>query len=129
MKKEIAKIWTKALKSGDYKQGRFALRDNKDCFCCLGVLCDLYNKDRKEKKKKSIKILGPEYDGNKNLTVFQYGKQKDFLPIAVRKWAGMSSNKGWVNGVNLSDLNDGRLNKPYNFKEIAKFIEEHSENL
>ena len=129
MKKEIAKIWTKALKSGDYKQGRFALRDNNDCFCCLGVLCDLYNNDRKEKKKKSIKILGPKYDGNKNFEVFQYGNQKDFLPLAVRKWAGMSSNKGWVHGVNLSDLNDGALNKPYNFKELAKFIEEHSENL
>jgi hypothetical protein len=32
--------WCEALESGKYKQGSGQLRDD-DCFCCLGVLCDL----------------------------------------------------------------------------------------
>ena len=38
MNKEIKDKWVKALRSGEYKQGRLYLqRDN--LFCCLGVLC------------------------------------------------------------------------------------------
>lgn len=37
--------WLKALRSGDYKQGRRMLRSGKDEYCCLGVLCDLHSKD------------------------------------------------------------------------------------
>ena len=66
MDKKIANMWIKALESGDYKQGKCALRNDNDCFCCLGVLCDLYDKDRKQKKKKSIKITNPKYNGNMN---------------------------------------------------------------
>lgn len=36
--------WINALRSGKYKQGRSKLRHD-DHFCCLGVLCDLVNKD------------------------------------------------------------------------------------
>ena len=35
--------WTEALRSGEYQQGRRALRDG-DAFCCLGVACDLYDR-------------------------------------------------------------------------------------
>lgn len=40
MDKNIKGKWIKALRSGEYKQGIHSLRDN-DCFCCLGVLCDV----------------------------------------------------------------------------------------
>lgn len=43
----IKEAWLKALRSGDYKQGRQALRigDGKASkYCCLGVLCDLGEK-------------------------------------------------------------------------------------
>jgi hypothetical protein len=129
MDKKIANSWIKALESGDYKQGKCALRNDNDCFCCLGVLCDLYDKDRKQKKKKSIKITNPKYNGNKNFACFQYGNQTDYLPTVVREWAGMSSNKGWVDGINLSGLNDGDYDKQYTFKDIAKFIKKHIEIL
>lgn len=33
--------WVKALRSGDYEQGRGQLRNNQGGFCCLGVLTDL----------------------------------------------------------------------------------------
>jgi len=132
MKKKIAKIWTKALRSGKYKQGISALRDKNNKFCCLGVLCDLYDKDRKAKKKKSIKISAPKYNGNKDKYCYVYGTTADFLPQEVKKWAGMRSNKGNFeldnDGVylDLALLNDGDtyLGRK-NFKEIAKIIEQH----
>jgi hypothetical protein len=129
MDKKIANMWIKALESGDYKQGKCALRNDNDCFCCLGVLCDLYDKDRKQKKKKSIKITNPKYNGNKNFACFQYGNQTDYLPTVVKEWAGMLSNKGWIGGINLSGLNDGDYDKQYTFKDIAKFIKKHIEIL
>ena len=41
MKAEIKKLWTDALRSGEYKQGYGMLRSKEDEFCCLGVLCEL----------------------------------------------------------------------------------------
>ncbi len=41
MNAEIKQKWIEALKSGKYRQGREALRDSDNDYCCLGVLCDL----------------------------------------------------------------------------------------
>lgn len=38
--KEMKENWIAALRSGDYKQGKVRLQQ-KDRFCCLGVLCHL----------------------------------------------------------------------------------------
>ena len=46
MNKELKEKWLTALRSGEYAQGNGALRkpgDAKDSFCCLGVLCDIYD--------------------------------------------------------------------------------------
>lgn len=42
--RKARRLWVKALRSGEYKQGYGYLhykRGGKDKFCCLGVLCDL----------------------------------------------------------------------------------------
>jgi hypothetical protein len=44
MNPEVKARWVAALRSGEYKQGKGALRLNNK-FCCLGVLCDLYGDD------------------------------------------------------------------------------------
>lgn len=47
MNSDIKRRWIEALRSGQYKQGRAALRrppygkDTQDTYCCLGVLCDI----------------------------------------------------------------------------------------
>lgn len=50
MKKEVAKAWVEALRSGKYKQGKGWLRQEEPgvepTFCCLGVLCDLSGQGR-----------------------------------------------------------------------------------
>lgn len=40
MNAEIKAKWLDALRSGKYKQGTHTLQKN-NCFCCLGVLCDI----------------------------------------------------------------------------------------
>lgn len=40
---DVMKRWIKALRSGEYKQGRGCLRTDNNEFCCLGVLCDVVN--------------------------------------------------------------------------------------
>src|SRR6185295_18826871 len=50
MNKEIKEKWIKALRSGEYKQGRGRMdreEGGEHYFCCLGVLCDISNLDRK----------------------------------------------------------------------------------
>lgn len=42
MNKATAMLWAEALRSGEYKQTQGALRRD-DCFCCLGVVCDILN--------------------------------------------------------------------------------------
>lgn len=41
MNKEFKQKWIDALRTGKYQQGRGVLRTDNNCFCCLGVLCDL----------------------------------------------------------------------------------------
>lgn len=48
-RKEI-KTWTKALRSGKYKQTTKKLQDNKG-YCCLGVACELFTKEDYKLKK------------------------------------------------------------------------------
>lgn len=44
MKEDIKRRWLKALRSGEYKQSRTYLK-SENGFCCLGVLCDILQKD------------------------------------------------------------------------------------
>lgn len=105
--------------------------------CCLGVLCDLYNKDHK--RKLSIKKTNdPEVQGafDSTTTVFTIGGNPHHLPKVVKNWAGIEDNCGMllygkhiiVDGKAvrcLSEMND----EGASFKEIAHFIEEQYENL
>lgn len=128
MKKNIAKLWTAALRSGDYKQGRNALhtinKHNEETFCCLGVLCDLYQKDRRKKKKKGLFV-----DKISPSVCIRYNDHAGSLPLEVMHWAGISSSTGRVSDpsyYSLAYLND-RLG--YDFYNIAKFIEDNVETL
>ena len=126
MKKTIAKKWVAALRSGKYKQGREVLHNNKsgkDTYCCLGVLCDLYQQDRRSKKKKMLDV-----DNRWNNVC--YDGADTHLPDAVLMWAGMKTKDGsWDElhcETSLVYLNDEKRN---NFKTIASVIEKNVENL
>jgi len=104
MNAKVKKRWVAALRSGTYKQGTGQLKDvTNDTFCCLGVLCELYVKEKKGR----------------------YFNAYDFsLPLKVTRYAGLEfgnpivkfKKKEWC----LSDLNDC---KEVSFKKIARLIE------
>lgn len=114
MNPEVKEKWLKALRSGEYIQARAALR-NKDSYCCLGVLCDLY---RKEVGGEWIE----EYTNFDQTFIAEGISESYFLPLQVQEWAGLSSHRGWESSDredSLADMNDtGR-----SFEEIAQVIE------
>ena len=124
MNKKVMKKWVKALLSGKYKQGQGLLKqtDHKNTIrhCCLGVLCELYNEDMKEKKKKK---LTEKVDG---FGVIRFNQQPEHLPNIVKDWADLSDTVGSIGSIyNLAVINDDGKT----FKTIAKIIEKHWENL
>ena len=145
MKKQIAKLWLKALRSDKYKQGRGALhqikRDGTESFCCLGVLCDLYNKEQKRNKRRGLTVrkLGSNewLVGNlssKPAFVCSYNDCDGSLPPQVIKWAGFrtANASGRFNIDDLPELialNDGSTVKAHSFKQIADIVEANHEHL
>lgn len=115
MKKKIKKQWIEALRSGIYKQGYEELRSgDRSSYCCLGVLCDLYDKAHKRTYWK----LDPE------MNVFTMMDNWQFLPHKVVKWAGLESCNPEIptrdgKTYSLSELNDNLID----FNEIATIIE------
>lgn len=128
MKPEVAKIWVDALRSGEYTQGKQALKFTKagKCYhCCLGVLCELYDKYNEEKLVQDI------YNTMKDTTpVVSFNMETEFLPEAVRKWAGLDNLRGRFSyhmgeACCLMIMNDMGCS----FEQIADVIEQNVKNL
>lgn len=121
MIKEIKEKWVEALRSGLYEKGTHTLRDSKDCFCVMGVLCDLHKEDTGAGEWE-----GPYYRTESEL-------DRHLLTPEVLEWAGIEREPGqrgiYVEsmGCHLHQLNDGstpRFNfKAYSFEELAEIIE------
>jgi len=101
--KKVIKKWIEALRSGEYKQGKFGLYDkDSDSYCCLGVLCDLRAKALKRTFKQVVQ------------------KQYAILPKPVAEWAGLGTNPVLKDDiVTAARLNDMGVS----FKKIANLIE------
>ena len=98
--------WIKALRSGFYKQTTCYLQVN-DSYCCLGVACDVYEKET----------------GNR-LIPGGIGENLEDHP-EVKDWLGLNTNEGHFRLENgglscLVDLNDV---DQLTFEEIADIIE------
>ena len=134
MKKEVAKKWVKALRSGKYKQGYGYLKQlnskNQPRHCCLGVLCELYNDTMKKNHKKTLKVV-------QGIDITTFNNKSDILPTVVAKWAGIKNNSGTFSyeaedkygkiklAECLAQLNDVGTK----FSTIADIIEKNVENL
>ncbi len=111
MNPEVKAAWLKALRSGEYQQGKSQLKTPEGAYCCLGVLCD-------------ISKLG-EWDADNKYNVTEgedYGIS--FLPYGVREWAGLNSTDpgyGNYDDSYLSHRNDCGAT----FAEIADIIEQN----
>lgn len=130
MKKNVMTKWVKALRSEKYKQGKELLCTDDDKFCCLGVLCDLYQKEAKRNKKAQL-----DSHVDEDIGCVVYSGESEALPDEVKDWAGLKTNVGETIDIkttarystynSLAHMNDGGLK----FKTIANFIEEHYKNL
>lgn len=74
-------LWVEALESGQYQQGRHALR-REDMFCCLGVACDVAITNGLKINAYELES-GPEWNYDGNL---------DSLPRSVREWYGLDES-------------------------------------
>ena len=133
MKKEVAKKWVKALRSGKYKQGdgclkQTNLKKNKTYHCCLGVLCELYNEQMTKSKKKKLNDVVDKHG------LHSFDKEVEVLPDNVKEWAGLFGKNGSFSDEQINSDNEYASLASMNdlgcsFKEIAKTIEKEWENL
>jgi len=124
MNKEIAKKWTKRLRSGKYEQGKSNLHkvvNGIDKFCCLGVLCEIAVEEG---------IIPPPILEDNLYYVYQ--GHSSALPKQVSEWAGISTASGISTAYGatkdntLTELND---NGGYTFSQIADVIEKNVDTL
>lgn len=117
MNKDVKDLWVKALRSGEYKQGKKSLQHGEE-FCCLGVLCQI------APPSVEVKRFG------ENLRSELIGFSLQSQP-AVRLWAQIrfddprTPGLHCLNNTTLSALNDSGKT----FNEIADVIEANWEEL
>lgn len=114
MNSKVKKLWLKALRSGKYKQTKGVLKNHKG-YCCLGVLADIYNKDKINS--------GWKYDDY--LKQYRYEEKVGVLSDNICKWANISTQGGFHNIKGeykaLVTFND----RGKSFKQIANYIERY----
>lgn len=111
-----------ALRSGDYKQGRYTLttrHSDGDRDCCLGVVCKLAIEDGVEVSQEEIEGCGH--------AIVTYDKETSCLPDQVKEWIGFSTYSGAYGqtGNSLMSTNDSGCT----FAEIAAIIESAPQGL
>lgn len=106
MTKNQMQKWTKALRSGKFKQGQYRLKD-LNTYCCLGVLCKINN----------LSTVG---------TGLSEGAKR-FFKVSTHNGTLKKSYKAKNGGRcrSLASLNDRGLS----FKQIANIIEKNYKDL
>ena len=125
--KERVRLWVDALRSGEFKQGKFFLErimsDGSHEFCCLGVACRVAMAHGLELGIAEIPSKAFSY------TVLAFKGEQGIsdacLPSIVAWWFGLSSNEPVVfhdDGTTdaLITLND---DKEWDFNQIADILE------
>jgi hypothetical protein len=106
MNPSIKQVWTDALRSNNYKQGQGNLRHG-DCYCCLGVLTDIY-----------IQQHGGEWHHDV-ADLYSFQAEGGVLPRAVQEWADLDSPNPRVSGLDIAARNDDGQD----FELIASLID------
>ena len=114
MNPKVKPLWTVALRSDDFKQGKYKLRTHEDKYCCLGVLGHL--------AVAAGAIPEPEFYSSwktdSGRGEWEYDGDACGLAPALREWAGLTHDS--IN--DLISLNDGQGKS---FSEIADWIDEN----
>lgn len=119
MDARIKKLWTAALRSGEYKQGRMQLECDDGSMCCLMVLCKIAEAEG---------IVRIE-NGNAIAVTNEADRSHIVLPEAVMEWAGLQSTTGKYQSTNEDgevfdeELTEDNDNQGKSFDEIADIID------
>ena len=110
MNKRVKKKWIKALGSGNYIKGQgYLWMEDKDEYCCLGVLTDLYIREKKIKNEDRMHDL----------------LDRAVLHDEVMAWAEIEDDNGHMRDSNsLTAINDEFEDKR-SFGPVIKAIKEH----
>ncbi len=117
MDADLKKRWIEALESGDYKQGKGALRSHRDEYCCLGVLCDLVQPDgwsRYNDSPECPDVLTTYYE-----FVYKNESAGGVLPTTLAKDVDIDSHGAHSTSWITTDNDSGK-----SFQEIADIIRE-----
>lgn len=131
MDSSFKQMWVRALRSGKYKQATGALR-NEDGFCCLGVLCDVYDSDKWKEPTPKVDWEDESDDEDYKWIYEHHGDNYAFeatevLPVHITRIAGLAAQNPEVPyGVGgtmtqLAVINDSGAT----FAQIADLIETH----
>lgn len=110
--------WVEALRSGDFEQGKGALKDVDGNYCCLGVACEISGV---VELREQISSPLPQYVSKADDRDYSQAT----LPTAVKEWLGLEVSNPEVTdeyGVmhtlaTWNDVEDAR------FDQIADLIE------
>lgn len=106
MKKLIKDKWLEGLKSGKYTHYKSSLRSNDDCFCALGVLCDIVDPNGWSKN-----------DGRTGEVHWSHQMRYAFPTQDLLDDAGISPSQTTMI-IQLNEKNNG-------FEEVIKYVEKH----
>jgi hypothetical protein len=114
---DIRARWADKLRNGGLEQGQGVLRNMREEYCCLGVLCEIAVEDNI--------IPPPSFSTSDGYYKYGAGQEGALLPTEVKDWAGLESHNprvttGWFSCVTLASLND---NDGATFNQIAAWIE------
>ncbi len=117
MKQDVAEKWVKALRSGEYEQGKYVLRTTDGRYCCLGVLCKLepsleWNEERRTCDGDYLGLSG------KAKELFEIRGSEGFFDPTRVKWPDSIPTESRFR-ASLAGLNDTGVP----FRAIADFIE------
>lgn len=115
---QVVDIWCTALESGRYKQGRRELKTKQDetvTHCCLGVLCELYQKH-----------VGDLIISNNN-GACTFDDETATPPEKVMKWSGLANEWGKYGHEQFLYRDNDMYEK--SFKEIAEIIRANKKTL
>lgn len=103
--------WAVALESGDYKQGKTALKTTDNEFCCLGVLCDILSKKDPENIQWEYDVM---FGYPRMFSISTEESSAHYIPSKLADKIGITQQMQSI----LSHMND--MGKK--FTTIAEFI-------
>ena len=119
--KEIMQSWIDALRSGEYKQGKYLLRDAEDNYCCFGVLADLYDKEIGTSQWEGpFTVEEREESGvESQRACYTHNGYQGVTSLRIEQWAGLHGDGQIIKGGTHYDrMND----EGASFEDIAKQI-------